>query len=278
MLGHLCWYDVLDSDKVSASVFNETMEANNVSVRKMNPPKISDLFRRACNYASLRNVAGPKGPVSFICQKRGYDSLKVYYDVMLTENNKTSKIGSVSLSREDGEVSLDTEHRVPYIEYLHFKILWFMETYQDILPTIQVRESLRLNLENECGGIRMKDSGGIYFIPQPYEKTFHDTLNAFKTFDRCYISSVPVLNSPDYGQQELIRTRFFDTTLSELETIKTETVGCGSQEMRIINKRLRKLEDLQTSVDNINTLIGETMHTYLCNEISEVTKLVEGVG
>lgn len=241
-LGHLCWYSVPDSVVISRNDFVDKLAKEGVPFGS-NIPEIRpvDVFKRGCT-ASERNkyyptdaertdLGLPEGcHINYLFRNSGQDKDGVYRslvrEVVDSAGHKLAyeEICSVVYSRtavaptpvithSPTKFALDVERDIVYDVHEYFA------HEADRITPYSIREFVRKGLEWHLHAVKVRPSGGIYFIQEQFsttvgnlEKVINDIGGSFHT--------MPLLD--DSKQRQMLKKAFEDESLDDITVLMGE--------------------------------------------------------
>jgi len=221
LLGYLAWHSVSSDVKIRFDQFNDLVDKFDAPVRNMKPPREVDVFRRAVNDAKRLKVAGIQDEtyVNYSFRDSGHDSDCVYKnlvaEVVDTDGHELgfTDLMRAAYGRESGRISwtvLSFGNQGPQgmavVDTLKAEVHAYFDANEGILPAIQVREAARQGLEIHMNGVRVRPSGGVYFLPVEQKDALQALTDVYADIDNCSIHIIPLVD--DAEQRTMLREAF----------------------------------------------------------------------
>lgn len=237
-LGRLCWYSVDDSVNITRDDFNQKIKDAGIEFAELPPIRPVDVFKRGCTDSQrkkyvpdiqeridlmlpdgcylnhmFRRVGSEKGQVWRVLVREtvdaqgkelGYEEVaKLVYDLKNSSFQTRWVVGSPL------PIEKDIIHAVSsyYAEWA------FRAT------TYSIREFIRKNLEWHLHSIKVRPSGGVYFVQEQYS----DTLMALEGVINDVGATFHSLPLPDNSKQrEMVRAAFEEESVSDINAMMEE--------------------------------------------------------
>lgn len=231
LLGFLQWYNVPGTAQVDYQTFNDLVEQHDAPLRHMPPPKLPDVFRRACNEAKMLKVSGGNDThMNYTMRDAGHDDDCVYRNLVeeqLDANNHElgyRELAQAIFTRDTGDVTFvwkidPDDPAASVVKVLEAQVQNFMENRAGLLPAIQVREAIRKALEITLSGLRVRPSGGVYFLSLDKADAIQSLLIVCNALDQCSLHLLPLVD--DAKQRHMVKEAFE----SESVEATTELIG-----------------------------------------------------
>lgn len=251
-LGRLVWYTVTQDVNVDHSEFCKLMLVTYEGVDTGKPklpkvPRQRDVFKRACTEAERRKVPSDKEGVyyNYMVRPAGTDTDNVWrvvvreaVDASGHELDYTEFI-RVNYNAQSKQISFEELTDISEddtLESIKQEIRSYFHLWMNRLTAYTIRELARNNLERNMGAIKVRSSGGVYFVSEE----FADQLEALETVinsldDGTNFHSLPLLD--DGKQREMLRAAFEEESVGECDRLIGEMTEILKSDKKITKDR-----------------------------------------
>jgi hypothetical protein len=232
LLGFLSWYNVPGAAELDYVVFNDLAEQHGAPLRKMGAPKAPDVFRRGCNAAKRTKVHGIDDTfLNYTMRDAGCDAGFVFRNLVeerVDANNHTlgyREIAQAVFSRASENVTStihinSDDYAYGYATTMIGDVERFMTTRRNLMPAIQTREAVRQALEHTLSGVRVRPSGGIYFVSLDHAPELQALLSVYNDLPMCSLHILPLVD--DLKQREMLQEAFESESVDETTALMAE--------------------------------------------------------
>lgn len=232
-LGRLCWYTVTEDVRVNYKDFYELILkafANmDIKPKLPTPPRGVDVFRRACTGAEIKNysddTSGDGVRYNYMIRPAGSDADRVYRVIVReTVDNNGHELGYDELIKvvyNRASESIDFRPEAiddPVVSEIQGAIIAYFYDWRDTLTAYACRELVRKLIENNLNGIRVRPSGGVYFVHERYAPVIDaldPAINMLSPDSAFHF--LPLLD--DGKQREMLRAAFEDESVGQIDTL-----------------------------------------------------------
>lgn len=259
-LGRLVWYSVSESLHVTHDQFYKTFLKNFADINyQPEYPKIpepGEVFTRACNKAQIRNVKDSSDTrKNYLVRPTGHSSQKVHKSIVVEHvdesghrlkyvdvvdiifDRETEKITSV-ISNTDPSVLDDTN-----IDLVLDKIQAIYDDNRQHISPFAAREYIRRYIETTLQGLRVRKSGGIYFVSEDKVKAIEaidKSLEELGTSD-AFFHYLPLIDTDK--QRFMVRQAFEEESVGGVEDLIGEITEATKSGKKITSKRFGRYKN-----------------------------------
>lgn len=286
-IGRLVWY-AIPEDLVASHTEYHTKIIENFYDCETQPvlpgfPRPTDVFKRACTAAEMKNVPGPVVEVdgvenrtvyNYMVRPSGHDADNVWrtivretldasghtlnYDelVRITFNRKSEKL-------RFNNVDDNTDTDDPNVNEIVTAIIDYIKVEGDRITPYAVRESVRRFMERELGAIKVRPSGGVYFVNEKHAaevEALDKTINSFEGSAAFHF--LPLLD--DSKQREMLRAAFEAESVGAIDSLIGEMVEITKKsDKKITSNQFAafkvEYDRLRTKIVDYSDLLDEKM-------------------
>lgn len=251
-LGRLVWYTVTEDVNVDHGEFCKLMlseyEGTGVKPRLPNAPRQRDVFKRACSHAEEKKVPTDQAGIylNYMVRPAGTDADNVYRNVVREQVDSSghkldyTEFIRVNYNAVADQVSFD--ERVPFgtdttmLESIKQSIRSYFNQWSHRLTAYTVRELVRRNLERNMYAIRVRPSGGIYFVSEEYSEQLDALERVINSLENgTTLHTLPLLD--DGKQREMLRAAFEDESVGECDKLIGEMTEILKSDKKITKDR-----------------------------------------
>ena len=257
-IGFLAWYSVDNDCKVGYEDFRELIKEHEAPLTIMKRPKPENVFRRACEKFSFRNING-MSEQTFHIEDNGFfkdtvsRTLKVSRDV--SGKTETQSIQAIELDKKSKEIiwpstttPLFTESVEEGIQAAKKFIADYMLENAELLYSLPIRESIRRAIEGPLHGISMKPSAGaVYFVPIVNADDFKAMCQVINQIDGANVESVHT-SSQDLMLVEYYFNLFYESQVASIGG-QIEALASLLETAEVVPAK--KFSEIQELLDNL---------------------------
>jgi hypothetical protein len=298
-LGHLCWYGIPEAVNVTHDEFTALCDSASIPFPKLPKPRIVDVFKRACKNAVVNKyvpddteratLAGDVHHINYMIRGAGADETHVWRvivkEVVDSAGHKLSydDIAVVQFGRQGNlSVRWKTNDVWPVERGIESNIMSYYTSQAVTVTPYAIREFVRKGIEWYLHAIRVRPSGGVYFIQEQFsptmkslEKVVNDVGGSFHT--------LPLLD--DSKQREMLRQAFEDEAMGDVEEMMVEISALMSNKKNIssdkyvdfferYNKQRKKVVEYSDLLDEAMEKTGSALEI-LSTQMEALKDLVE---
>lgn len=281
-LGRLVWYSITEDTKVDYATFcAEVLTVYSTFDGSIPPnlppaPRYVDVFKRGCTQAKLVNVPAPVvtpvvscGGVGFPQPKpytksnytvrpAGADPSKVWRMIVRedldTENHSLgyTELCSIQFNRTDNSINftpLAAYADDAKVDGMKREIADYYTKETSNLTAYFVREYIRGLLEKNMYAIRVRPSGGVYFIHEQYAPVVDALEIAITNLGEKFGSSMhslPLLD--DSKQREMLRAAFENESVGEVDQLLGEVSAILKDDKQISMNKYQQFAEVQDAL------------------------------
>jgi uncharacterized protein DUF6744 len=274
-LGHLAWYAIGETTKVQHSDFEKALANAGVDFVKLPPaPRAVDIFKRGCTAAQIKKVevtpeihaelaalghATDARYFNYLFRNAGQDSDYVYRILVREEVDSAGhEIGfnEVAKLRFTRSTSVITPYLWGHtvltneIEILN-DVRRFFSDNNDTLTPYAIREFVRKALEGALHAVKVRPSGGVYFVQQAFAQQVEGLEQAITSVGGSF-HTLPLLD--DAKQREMLRTAFESEAADEINTFVGELMDITMGGKTITPERY---VEFKVSYDDLDRKLSE---------------------
>ena len=254
-LGRLVWYSVTEDVNVDHPEFCKLMikeyEDVEIKPRLPNAPRQRDVFKRACSHAERKKVpSGTDGLYyNYMVRPAGTTSDEVFRVVVREEVDSSghtldySEFIRVSYNAKTDQVSFKELTSIDVdseLELIKQDIRSYFHVWSHRLTAYTVRELCRRNLERSMHAIRVRPSGGIYFVAEEFSDQLEALDRVINSLENgTVLHTLPLLD--DGKQREMLRAAFEDESVGECDRIIGEVTEILKSGKPVTKDRYAKL-------------------------------------
>lgn len=176
-LGCLVWYSVADQVKIAQVEFNDLVAKAKAPNSTQKPPANSDIFRRACTNTNRHwtRIPGLNGTYkNVLIRDASSDTLKIYKQIVVEVVDEDDHrldyevVGSMWFNKSVDRVgrqidALDSAHAGDF-QTIVSEVTQYYRNHAGLLNADRIRQSYHHTLEGPLRAVRVRDSGGVYFV------------------------------------------------------------------------------------------------------------------
>lgn len=241
-LGRLCWYTVSESLSISVNDFYQAV-FNKFSLVDPMPdlppyPVASDIFKRACTNAEVRNLEtdDPNIRLNWMVRQAGHDNERIHRSIvceqvdrkghqlgyMVVANitfNRTEK--TIEFKLANGE-TIDNRNIATGNRQLDSVIKSVLDYYaEDKMTTYSIREFVRKYLERQVKALKVRPSGGVYFVDEAQSAAVEALDSLLNNLGiGASFHYLPLVD--DSKQREMLRVAFENESNDQINTLLAE--------------------------------------------------------
>lgn len=277
-LGYLVWYTVTEDTEVEHSVFTAQLltQLNDVldeDVELPPAPRPSDVFKRACKASERKRqlpVDDTHSATNYMIREAGADPDHVW-KVIVRERVDTEghslgydelyrvtfvrKPGVIKFENINGQHDLTADTICDNIDvYYHANL--------NKLTAYAVREYVRKLLERQLHAIKVRSSGGVYFVSKdksPVVEAIDSIVNGLDSSANFHI--MPLVD--DSKQREMLKAAFEDESIGEIDSLLGDITDILKSDKRITADRYAGFQasftELRKKIVSYSDLLDEAM-------------------
>lgn len=267
-LGRLVWYSVTEETKVNYSDFcgeilNVYSTLNGTIPPVLPPaPRDVDVFKRACTAAKRVNVPAPVNVAysksNYTVRPAGSDETKVWRVIVREDlDTENHSLGYTELVKIAYDRNMNAIMFTPLVAPTDDAVAPEMsKDIQDYytreagnLTAYFIREYVRRMLERDLYAIRVRPSGGVYFIHEQYAPVVEALETAMSNIADKYGSSMHSLPLLDDGKQrEMLRAAFESESVGEVDRLLGDVSEILRDNKQISMERYQKFAEDQNAL------------------------------
>ena len=246
-LGRIIWYSLTEDAAIDYESFVQLAETTLADVEHTplpSPPRSFDVFIRACTKAQskrtpLTDSSYANYLVRHVASEAGDVWRNIVREVVDSEGHRLSYAEVVQLhfERSTSKIHVDILDQDIYNSDLNIvdvldQIHDYYDSENNKLTTYTIREFIRKNLEWRLHSIKVRPSGGIYFV----HETNGPGVDAFEAL----VAGLPGSNTlhqlpllDDGKQREMVREAFETEAIEEVDTLIAELREVVSSERKV---------------------------------------------
>lgn len=271
-IGYLVWYNVPGEATIDYQLFNSLREKYDAPVREMGAPKMHDVFKRATTSTKITKVPVTEGVVKdYTWKDASYDSASIYRNVIEEVKDKENHTldfrevaqGIYSRSNENFVVipTVDSsDGAISYIDSMTDMVNQYMDAHRNLMPAIQSRTAAQNALESTLRGIRVRPSGGVYFVSSDLDEKVQGLYSMYNELPNCSCHIVPLID--DKAQRDMLRESFEAESVGEAQELIdeiNELVKSGKVSSRKFLAIQKEYKERITKLKEYQTLIGDSL-------------------
>lgn len=258
LLGRLTWYTVGEGTKVNFNEFCKNIMEVYAKLGKIpsdlpQAPRGCDVFKRACTSSQEKNIPTEETNVRYNYNVRATGSSHTnvwrtivreavdneghtlnYKELVLINYDRTTEVLSFGPLDDDGfgNTSLTTDLTVKgMVEY----IKGYYKEQTENVTAYYVREYVRKVLERDMYAIRVRTSGGVYFVNEQFGEALEAIEGLMNEFSDANMHSLPLLD--DGKQREMLRNAFEQESVGDVDRLIGEIAEIKAEGATITQKR-----------------------------------------
>lgn len=264
-LGRLAWYSISEECSVQHTALCAAMiEAfAPTGIIPDLPPglRVVDIFKRACKAAERKNVmaighkADEQIRSNYIVRPTGGDPDTVWRNIVREnvdgEGHHLDYKDQVQIKFNRKAETIDfnmfpSYYTSPGVEDLNTKtmleeIVQYYNEKSQVLVAYSIRVLIQRVLQNQLLGIKVRPSGGIYFIGEQFAPGLAAMESVVNGLEGGTMHSLPLMD--DKKQREMLRLAFEEESISEIDTMIGEIGEILGSDQKISIEKYGKLRD-----------------------------------
>ena len=278
-LGRLVWYSVTEDVNVDHAEFCKLMiheyEDTDIKPRLPNPPRQRDVFKRACSHAERKKVpSGHEGVYyNYMVRPAGTDADNVWRVVVREQVDSSghkldyTEYIKVNYNAKTDQVSFKEIVALddPELEHVKQDIRSYFHAWSHRLTAYTVRELCRRNLEKSMHAIRVRPSGGIYFVSEEFSDQLEALDRVINSLENgTVLHTLPLLD--DGKQREMLRAAFEEESVGQCDALIGEISEILASDKKVTKDRYAQLmaeyTDMREKIVEYSDLLDEKLeHT-----------------
>jgi hypothetical protein len=280
ILGRLCWYSLADTVRVTRKDFLAELKAQGVSFGSLPDIRTVDVFKRGCT-ASERNKYLPSHQecvdlgvpygchINYMFRNAGQDKDKVWRtlvrEIVDSNGHELSYMEVASLIYNRSTESIDYQTKVVLStteQDIVQDVYNYVKAEADIVTPYAIREFIRKGIEWYLHAIKVRPSGGLYFVQEQFYTELTGLSNAVNNIGGTF-HDLPLLD--DSKQREMLRKAFEDESLDDVNVMLGEMAEILKSNKMISQDRFVDMKDryhkLIKKVKEYSDILDEAMTT-----------------
>lgn len=242
-IGRVVWYTISEDVNVSHEDFVKALlaafEPTGITPHLPNNIRPRDVFKRACKYAKRTKVPGQDSYFNYTLRPAGHDADNVWRVIVREEvdsaGHKLSydELCRVRYNAVDNQIAFEDLTDIDLIcSEVKQDIRAYFTNWADRLTAYAIREYVRKYLDKKLYAIRVRPSGGIYFVTKEYATqveaiaTVINNMGGTSTFHQ-----LPLVD--DGRQREMLRAAFEDESVGECQRLIGEMADIINSDKKI---------------------------------------------
>jgi hypothetical protein len=267
-LGRLGWYTI--SENVSHDHGKFCEKILDITDTLPGPPRPGDIFKRACTFVERKNIKIEDNlKVNYMIRPSGSDPDFIWRslvkEIVDSEGHRLSyeEVCVITFQRKTEVVDVIENRVLEPVETVIIKNLKdYITDNSNVLTAYAIRETVRRILEKSLYAIKVRPSGGIYFVSEEHSERFsklEDVVNSLG-FGASF-HSLPLLN--DEKQREMLRNAFEEESCSLADELIGEIMGLVKSGKKISSDKFTnykmQYDSLRKKVVDYSDILDEAM-------------------
>lgn len=279
-LGRLCWYSLSDNVRISRQDFLDELKDKNVNFGSLPEIRAVDVFKRGCTnsernkylptHQECDDLGVPFGcHINYMFRNAGQDKDKVWRtlvrEIVDSNGHELSYIEVASLIYDRSTETIDYQSKIVLSDTekdVIKDVYDYFKAEADIVTPYAIREFVRKGIEWHLHAIKVRESGGIYFVQEQFSSQLLALSDAVNNIGGTF-HDLPLLD--DSKQREMLRKAFEDESLDDVNVMLAEIADILKNNKTISQNRFIDMKErynkLIKKVLEYSNILDEAMTT-----------------
>lgn len=277
-LGRLCWYSIPDTIRITRKDFHAELSQEGVKFGALPDVRAVDVFKRGCT-ASERNKYLPTLDeqtalsllpgchINYMFRNAGQDKSNVWRtlvrEIVDSNGHELSYLEVASLIYDRATETIDYKTKVPLSDTerdIIQDVYDYFSSEAEIATPYSVREFVRKGIEWHLHAIKVRPSGGIYFVQEQFYQELSGLSNVVNNIGGTF-HDLPLID--DSKQREMLRKAFEDESLDDVNIMLGEMSEIIKNNKTISEDRyvdlMERYKKLTKKVKEYSDILDEAM-------------------
>lgn len=284
VLGYSVWY-TFSRTIIHKDTVKEWFNRHGLSEFTPGDPDHRDAFKRICSEYREKKI-GTVGNTEVFLLIRPVDKAGNVRKLVIERRSEGKRlsydvVGEIEYLKDDkrntGEIRHNLEVSNPDVEKVVEEIKKRWDKEKDCYTEEHLRRAL-LKIIDRSGKVRLKPSGGIYFVPAEdftYIEKFAKIVEEIKKEypdNNTEIWYAPIINTDYY--RDMVKTKVEDSLQNTLDSVINRLVELANDDELDENEKLRRIRELAATIEN-TAKVAEKYSTLLRTSLNRIERLLE---
>lgn len=299
-LGRLCWYSVDDSVVISRDEFNQRIKDAGIEFAALPPVRPVDVFKRGCTDSQRKKYVPtpqeqtdlmlPAGCVlNHMFRRVGSEKNQVWRVLVReTVDSHGKELGYEEIAKlvfdlKNANFSTRwvTNQVLPVEKEIIHDVSEYYSEWATRATTYSIREFIRKNLEWHLHSVKVRPSGGVYFVQEQYSDTLIALEGVVNDIGAAF-HTLPLLDNAK--QREMLRAAFEEESIADIAEMMDEMTNLLKGDKSVTSdtyveyhERYNKLRTKVLEYSDILDSALEKTASYLELAKAQIVKLADKV-